>query len=515
MIKSTPITFSNSNEYRTMSVIIVDDLPLMVSTMVSMFNDIGFQKVHKAYDGRDALLMLKKQNYDLIVADWNMPRVNGLDLLKAVRENERTRKTPFIMITGNVNQSDVITAINSGVSEYLIKPFSKTMLKNRIGRAFRSPISGPTAKSNSVFIEDDTQLAPPEKNSILLVDDEPTNLLVLNELLKDDYKLQSCKSGIKAIEICAKKNKPDLILLDIMMPEMDGLAVCKKLKSDPETEHIPIIFVSALTQTADVVKGLALGAIDYVIKPITPEILLARVNTHMKLVQQHKNMSVQVDTLMDNIRLRDDIEHIFQHDLRNPFTSILAAVSRLEKNASGCTEEIAMIKDSSAVIHKMVEQQTMMHKLENDEYEPRYSPIDSASLIKRIITDLSLQIDEKKIDVQVSIKPDITFSGDDALSYNLFFNLVNNAIQAAPNESTVSIVCAEIKNTLCFSISNQGEVADEIRGRFFEKFVTHGKVNGTGLGTYSAKLAVNVMKGKISLDSSVENNTEIQIILNK
>ncbi len=515
MNTSKPNSFVNTNEYRNMSVIIVDDLPLMVSTLVSMFNDIGFKTVHKAYDGKDALLMLNKQKYDLIVADWNMPRLNGLDLLKAIRNNEGTRSIPFIMITGNVSQTDVITAIKCGVSEYLIKPFSKGMLRDRVSRAFRAPISSSRASSTQVNKMEDVQLAPPNKNSILLVDDESANLLLLNELLQDDYKLQSCKSGMKAIEICQKKNKPDLILLDIMMPEMDGLEVCKALKSQPETEHIPIIFVSALTQTADVVKGLALGAIDYVTKPITPEILKARVNTHMKLVTQHQSMSVQVDTLMDNIRLRDDIEHIFQHDLRNPLTTILAAVNKLEGNVSEFQEDISAIKSSAAVIQAMVEQQMIMHKLESNEYHIELTSIDARALVMKTVAALSHEIEEKSLSVDIEISSEDVFAGDSALSFNLFHNLIKNAVEAAPNESTISIECNPKEHHLVFIIKNKGEVAEEIRSSFFEKFVTFGKEKGTGLGTYSAKLSANVMQGKLLLNTETDNQTEIEITLKK
>ena len=126
-----------------------------------------------------------------------------------------------------------------------------------------------------------------EKNSILVVDDVPDNLTLMSNLLREDYKVRVANSGERALAIAGSRTPPDLILLDIMMPEMDGYEVCQRLKNDPATQHIPIIFLTAKAEVGDETHGLGLGAVDYITKPISPPILLARVKTHlaMKLVQ--------------------------------------------------------------------------------------------------------------------------------------------------------------------------------------------------------------------------------------
>jgi putative two-component system response regulator len=121
-----------------------------------------------------------------------------------------------------------------------------------------------------------------KKQRILVVDDIAQNISIVNEILKPYYKIMAALSGPKALEIANSDNSPDLILLDIMMPEMDGFEVCKKLKSDSKTREIPIIFLSALDDMKDKVKGLELGAVDYLSKPFQPEEVLARVKTHLK-----------------------------------------------------------------------------------------------------------------------------------------------------------------------------------------------------------------------------------------
>jgi putative two-component system response regulator len=120
--------------------------------------------------------------------------------------------------------------------------------------------------------------------NILVVDDEPANLQVLRSILQDLYQLQFAKDGEKALEL-AQRSRPDLILLDVMMPGMSGLEVCRSLKANPETRSIPVIFVTALAETSDEASGLEAGAVDYITKPVSPAIVRARVKTHLSLVR--------------------------------------------------------------------------------------------------------------------------------------------------------------------------------------------------------------------------------------
>ena len=124
---------------------------------------------------------------------------------------------------------------------------------------------------------------PLEKPTILVVDDTPENLTMMSFLLKDRYKVKVANHGQKALRIAASEPQPDLILLDIMMPEMDGYEVCRQLQQDPQTRNIPIIFLTAKASVEDEEFGLGLGAVDYITKPISPPVVLARVKTHLSL----------------------------------------------------------------------------------------------------------------------------------------------------------------------------------------------------------------------------------------
>ena len=125
-------------------------------------------------------------------------------------------------------------------------------------------------------------MIPDNRATILVIDDTPTNPSLLNQLLGEHYRVKLANSGSRGLELAAA-SPPSLILLDIMMPEMDGYTVCKQLKTNPSTSGIPIIFLTAKTEAADEEMGLELGAVDFIHKPIAPSIVLARVRTHLQI----------------------------------------------------------------------------------------------------------------------------------------------------------------------------------------------------------------------------------------
>ena len=156
---------------------------------------------------------------------------------------------------------------------------------------------------------------PDAKQVILIVDDTPDNITLLSALLKDKYKIKIATNGLKALHIASLDPSPDLILLDVMMPEMDGYETCRRLKDNPQTNQIPIIFLTAKSQVSDEEMGLKLGAVDYISKPVSPPIVLARVATQLNLVRarnllqdQNKNLECLVkDRTLKLAKMQDAI----------------------------------------------------------------------------------------------------------------------------------------------------------------------------------------------------------------
>jgi CheY-like chemotaxis protein len=175
------------------------------------------------------------------------------------------------------------------------------------------------------------------KPTILIVDDEPPNLAVLSELLTPDYHVLACKSGEQALQIALREPKPDLVLLDIMMPGIDGYDVLSQLQQQAETRNIPVIFVTALDDSRDEERGLRLGAVDYITKPFSPAIVLARVRNTLQLKQHRDHLEALVTERTKELNealhrlqaleeARNDYLHAISHELRTPLNGILAVV---------------------------------------------------------------------------------------------------------------------------------------------------------------------------------------------
>ena len=188
----------------------------------------------------------------------------------------------------------------------------------------------------------------PQETTILVVDDTPTNLQVLFELLNQEgYRVASAKDGAAALAR-VESFIPDLILLDIMMPEMDGLEACCQLKANPATQDIPIIFMTALSDTIDKVQGLALGAVDYITKPIQHEEVLARVQVHLQL----HHVTQMLEQLMAGIA----------HDVHGPINFIHSNVGHMDGYVQGLIEMLRLYQreypePSPAIVAKAKELQ--------------------------------------------------------------------------------------------------------------------------------------------------------------
>ncbi|HQG27933.1 MAG TPA: response regulator, partial [Candidatus Ozemobacteraceae bacterium] len=169
------------------------------------------------------------------------------------------------------------------------------------------------------------------KKTILIVDDIPDNIEVLRGTLFPQYRIKAATSGAKALAIASGDEPPDLILLDIMMPGMDGYEVCSILKGQEKTKSIPVIFVTAKDDPIDEEKGLKIGAVDYITKPINPRIIEARIATHLALRQAMIDLERQNELLIENVRLREQVDRIMRHDLKTPLTVFLSIPSLLKQ----------------------------------------------------------------------------------------------------------------------------------------------------------------------------------------
>ncbi|HNW79146.1 MAG TPA: response regulator, partial [Candidatus Competibacteraceae bacterium] len=173
-----------------------------------------------------------------------------------------------------------------------------------------------------------------ERQTLLLVDDVPDNIALLSALFQDHYKIRATTHGMRALEIAASEPQPDLILLDIMMPDLDGYAVCQQLKADPRTAAIPVIFLTAKTNAEDEERGFQLGAVDYLIKPVSPVVARARIETHLALKNARQFLQDR------NAFLEAEVHRRSQEMLAIQDATIIALVSLAETRESGTGSHI-------------------------------------------------------------------------------------------------------------------------------------------------------------------------------
>ncbi len=367
-------------------------------------------------------------------------------------------------------------------------------------------------------------LAENVRKKVLLVDDSPENIRVLLEVLKNEYQVIAAKDGIKALEMASQTPQPDIILLDVLMPEIDGYEVCRRLKQDSKTRDIPVIFVTALAEDVSEEKGFNAGAVDYITKPISPAIVRARVRTHLALKHAQCQLEEQNKSLIEAALLREDVERIMQHDLKGPLTTIIGMPSLL-LNKDNITpqqkETLNLIKEAGYLMLGMINSSLDLYKMEVGSYQYKPQQIDLLQVVRKVFAECHNLSVAHEISLHLSLNGEEPASdarfpvlAEELLSHTMLSNLIKNAVEAAVTGSTVEIALDRNNGVPTIRIHNSGEVPAEIRERFFEKYVTVGKDAGTGLGTYSAYMAAKTQGGTISLDSSVPGETVITVQLN-
>jgi CheY-like chemotaxis protein len=359
------------------------------------------------------------------------------------------------------------------------------------------------------------------KCRLLLVDDTKTNIDVLVQGLKDDYKLSIALNGEKALQL-VHSHMPDLILLDIMMPGMDGYEVCRRLKDDEETRSIPIIFITAMNEEEDERRGLELGAVDFIGKPFSMPIVKARVRTHLSLKLAFEKLESQNKALLEAARLREDVERMSRHDLKNPLQIILSAPSLIMMMGETNDQQVDLlkrIKGSGYKMLDMINRSLDLFKMEIGAYELNPQPVDLVEIINKICVEHQAEMNAKDIKINMTVNgsgpgdtAEFIVMGEDLLCYSMLSNLIKNAIEASPTSENISVRMQKDERKR-IQIHNRGAVPEAICDRFFEKYVTSGKEKGTGLGTYSAKLIAEVQGGTILLDSGETKGTTITISL--
>ena len=349
--------------------------------------------------------------------------------------------------------------------------------------------------------------------SILVVDDVISNVLLLKVLLAaQKFNVITASNGMEAIDI-TKKQQPDLILLDVMMPGMSGFELAQKLKNDPEVQHIPIIFLTALNSTADIVTGFKVGANDFISKPFNKEELVIRVNHQISLIAAKRIILQKTEELKKTIQGRDKMYSVIAHDLRSPLGSIKMVLNMFVMTMSPQMigeEQYEMLDSankSTEELFNLLDNLLKWTKTQTGRLTVVFQDFELVKSISGVLEIFSLVSSSKNIELIFDSNEEINVRGDIDIVKTITRNLLSNAIKFSFSGSKIIIEVKKIDNMAVVSVKDFGKgMSQEEQQKLFNSethFSKYGTNNeeGSGLGLLLCKDFATKNRGDLWLQS--------------
>ena len=349
----------------------------------------------------------------------------------------------------------------------------------------------------------------PSEYKILIVDDVMSNVLLLKVLLTNEkFAIATASNGRQALEQVEKEN-PDLVLLDVMMPDMSGFEVAQHLKSNPNTADIPIIFLTALNSTADIVKGFQVGANDFISKPFNKEELIIRVTHQISLVAAKRLILSKTEELQRTIAGRDKLYSVIAHDLRSPMGSIKMVLNMLilnlpfEKIGAEMYELLTMANQTTEDVFSLLDNLLKWTKSQIGKLNVVYQDVDLVEVTDGVIEIFSMVASLKKIRIR-EMKPErMMVNADIDMLKTVVRNLLSNAIKFSKENSEILVKMEEVNGMAVVSVQDHGcGISEEGQKKLLHTdthFSTFGTNNeeGSGLGLLLCKDFVVKNGGKL------------------
>ena len=334
----------------------------------------------------------------------------------------------------------------------------------------------------------------PSEYKILIVDDVMSNVLLLKVLLTNEkFQIATASNGRQALDQVIKE-KPDLVLLDVMMPDMSGFEVSQQLKANPETAEIPIIFLTALNSTADIVKGFQVGGNDFISKPFNKEELIIRVTHQISLIAAKRIIVAQTEELRKTIIGRDKLYSVIAHDLRSPMGSIKMVLNMLILNLPSDTigpemyELLTMANQTTEDVFSLLDNLLKWTKSQIGKLKVVYQDIDMVEVTEGVIEIFSMVAELKKISIRLETPSKLEVYADIDMIKTVIRNLLSNAIKFSNEEAEILVTVQEQEGMAVVSVKDSGCGIDEENQKkllhtdtHFSTFGTNNE-EGSGLG---------------------------------
>ena len=362
----------------------------------------------------------------------------------------------------------------------------------------------------------DSSVEPPY---ILAVDDEQLNLELIRFILERNDFLYKGTSNDEEVFSILEERPPDLILLDIIMPRIEGFELCQKIKEHEEYRDIPIIFLTGKVQVRDKVKGFEVGGVDYVTKPFNEQELLARIKTHVELVRARKQIEQQAKNLQRSNQLKDRMFSIIGHDLRSPLSAAKLKMDFLMRGIIDPKQPEFLDETVFGLLKTMDEALNLLQNLlgwaksESGQMKMITEPLQLNEIAEQTIRLLKLASDHKKIEVVNDIPEELYADADMNMIKTVLRNLMSNAIKFTPTEGKILIQSKEVDDRVILSVKDNGAgiSKEDIKKilnteEHFSKLGTE-KEPGTGLGLVLCQAFIVQHQGQLKIDSDPGNGS--------
>jgi signal transduction histidine kinase len=358
---------------------------------------------------------------------------------------------------------------------------------------------------------------------VLVVDDQENNRLLLKDLLEaQGHQVVEAADGVAALQSITE-SIPDVVLLDVGMPGMDGFEVCRRLKADPGTAAIPVLLVTALNQRDQRLLGIGAGANDYITKPIDKSDLSLRVRNAIRMRQLYVEVEEQYRRLERMELLRDSLVHMIVHDLRSPLAGIRAYLDLVKLDGAGkldpeITQSIDEARKVAVEMTDMVSDLLDVSRLEAGQMPLDLAPADFGAVVAEGVAGVAGA--GSRVSIRIEAAPEqVKAVCDLGLMRRVVTNLVGNAIKFTPFSGKIRVVVGRDGAEVKVSVHDTGPgIPPEYHEKIFEKFgqidaARHGARPSSGLGLTFCKFAVEVHGGRIGVDSVVGEGSTFWFVL--